>query len=212
MFGGRQFAGGLSASGRRWPGRAGVRACSASAPRPVGRDEGVEGLAHVIGLHGVAVDVELLEDGLVEEAPAVVGGLAVCLLDVVEQRQRDVEDTCADIEAIVGLGQLLGELGALLLDPAEALADLAPATSPSVDSAPGLCPGSTFACFRVDGGIAAATLGGGAFEGLPGQRNTSVRRRCVRPLCRTVSRHCGTRSFPYLHAEDRLLGTSRSLL
>jgi hypothetical protein len=85
----------------------------------------VERLAQHVGADGLAVDVELLEDGLVEEPPAVVGGLPVGLLEVVEEFEGGVEHRSSGFEPVVGVLELAGELGAFLLDAVEALADLA---------------------------------------------------------------------------------------
>jgi hypothetical protein len=155
---------------------------NASAPAPDGAPPG-SASPDATGLEALAEAIDAALDGLLAVDPARVGDDELAAA-VVDLRRQQARLAAATVELTAAFDARRVWAGS----------------------------GSTFACFRVDGGIAAATLGGGAFEGPPGQRDTSVRRRCVRPLCRTVSRHCGTRSFPYLHAEDRPLGTSRSLL
>jgi len=70
------------------------------------------------------VDVQLLEERLVEEPATVVGGAAVKLLEVAEEVEGGVQEDNASAEVVVRLGELGLDLGAPLVDPMEAVADL----------------------------------------------------------------------------------------
>ena len=77
------------------------------------------------GFLGVLVDEEFLEDGLVEQASAVVGGLAVELVGVAEQVELGLHDGCAFVEAVVGLVQAFLDVAFLCLQAGQAGADFA---------------------------------------------------------------------------------------